>query len=312
MIGDLYPRRFACFDIGSNAVRFVIAEFSSSNEYVLLYRKREPIRLATSPDKTAPLPEVLMEQVKRFFLDQIPYLSSFHVDDYRAVATSAVRESKNGKAFCDWITQETACKLEIISEEEEARLVYEAVDQRLDLHDHDWLMLDIGGGSVQISLIHHTAFKWSKSCPIGAVRLWESFKQDLPDISKLESHIVSSLQSMNIPTSIEQRNHSAGIATGGSLEEIARLSKLTRNSQCNPVVTLTQIKEIKNKLLSCSIQDRIHVLGINEDRADIIVPAVVLVEQFCCVQKLSSLILPFISLRDGILLRLAKQNPQSF
>ncbi len=302
------PVRFACFDIGSNAVRFVIAEFTSRDTFELLYRKREPIRLVTSDNPHAPLDHDLMRHIRQFFLDQCSLFSSYQVQAYRAVATSAVRESQNGKAFCEWIEQETSCKLEIISEEEEARLVYEAVRQKLNLQDMDWFMLDIGGGSVQISVIHQNELRWTQSCPMGAVRLWERFKHDFPSTDAMESYITSTFSEMNIPLTPNGFNHTIGIATGGSLEEIARLSDTEQTDLPCSTVAVHQVSTIKRKLLSLTIEERVKQLGINRDRADIILPAVVLVEQFCKVMGLSSLVLPFISLRDGILLRLAKQN----
>lgn len=302
------PVRFACFDIGSNAVRFVIAEFSSLDTFTLLYRKREPIRLVTSDNPHALLDNDLMRQVRQFFLSQCSLFSSYQVQAYRAVATSAVRESQNGKAFCEWIEKETSCKLEIISEEEEARLVYEAVRQKLNLQDMDWLMLDIGGGSVQISVIHEKELSWTQSCPMGAVRLWERFKHELPSTNAIESYITATIREMNIPSLTRDLDHPIGIATGGSLEEIARLSDTEQTNSSCPLVTIHQVSTLKRKLLSLTIEERVKQLHINRDRADIFLPAVILVEQFCKVMGLSTLVLPCISLRDGILLRLAKQN----
>jgi len=161
---------------------------------------------------------------------------------------------------------------------------------------------------VQISVIHQNELRWTQSCPMGAVRLWERFKHDFPSTDAMESYITSTFSEMNIPLTPNGFNHTIGIATGGSLEEIARLSDTEQTNLPCSTVAVHQVSTIKRKLLSLTIEERVKQLGINRDRADIILPAVVLVEQFCKVMGLSSLVLPFISLRDGILLRLAKQN----
>ena len=143
-----YPLRVACIDMGSNAIRFVAAEFSSTNEWRTLAAERSPVRLGHSVFLSGVLDDHAMNEAVQALARFTEQMSELGVEHCRAVATSAVRESKNGSQFVERIADETGLRVDVISGSEEARLVHSAVTNLVPLGSRKWLLVDLGGGSV--------------------------------------------------------------------------------------------------------------------------------------------------------------------
>jgi|GEM_PF-3831945 len=297
-----FPARFACFDAGSNAVRFVIVEYSDPTHYKVVFKQRKPVRLFSLSTQNNSLSQEAMQVVVQFFQKSKAMMEDYQVTSYRAVATSAVRESDDGRQFCDMIEKKSGLHLEIIDSKEEARLMYIAVKNKVDLNQHHWFLFEIGGGSVQVSIINAKAVVWTSSRPIGAVRLWETFHTADSLQESLVPFVRSEFIKMDIPTDSKIRGC---FATGGSVEEALRLSGQSVHSGSIGVLSREKIKQIKKLLSALSIEQRVAQLGLMPDRADIMLPAMMVVDEFCTLLRLSSIYLPFTSLRDGILQELA-------
>lgn len=293
--------------MGSNAIRFVIAEYQDYHHYKIIHREREPIRLAPSSDHPDLLADEPMRQAICFFRKSQAKLHDFQVLNYRAVATSAVRESTNSQVFCDRAMKESGIRLEVIDTVEEARLMYIAVKNKVSLLNHHWHLFDIGGGSIQVSYINAERVIWTASRPLGAVRLWERFK-DLPKVyPSLVAYIHQELAQMKLPVETPVGDFHECFATGGSVEEATRLVNQTFQQGCPDLLSIEQLRATRELLASLSIEQRMEQLGMAADRADIMLPAIVLVEEFCSLFHFPSLLIPYTSLREGILWEIADE-----
>ncbi|OYW05925.1 MAG: hypothetical protein B7X11_01505, partial [Acidobacteria bacterium 37-65-4] len=147
-----FPLRVAAVDVGSNAVRLLVAEFSSPQRYTVIRADRSAIRLGHGVFVSGHLSSQVMTDAVGVLAGYAGLMRELGVTRHRAVATSAVRESSNGKGFLARVRRASGLELEVISGSEEARLVCRAVASRLDLGRGVWMMADLGGGSVEVSV----------------------------------------------------------------------------------------------------------------------------------------------------------------
>src|SRR5688572_29416410 len=148
-----FPMRVGVVDMGSNAIRFVIADFIAPSTWTALVNERIPVRLAGHVSETGLLSAEGMDAAVSVIERFRNALAERDVRHYRAVATSAVRESGNRRSLVKQVHDRAELRLEVISGAEEARLVHQAVRTRVPLANEPWLMADLGGGSLEIAIV---------------------------------------------------------------------------------------------------------------------------------------------------------------
>src|SRR4051812_7101273 len=168
-----FPLRVAAVDVGSNAIRFLAAEFRAVGEYEVLEEERVPVRLAHDVFLSGKLTAEAMSAATAAITGFQQRMQALGVPYYRAVATSATRESRNGADLVQRVKRKARLDLEVINGREEARLVYLAVANRVALGEDKWVTVDVGGGSVEVSLVDGAGILWSESHVMGSVRLLE-------------------------------------------------------------------------------------------------------------------------------------------
>ncbi|HEX8905841.1 MAG TPA: hypothetical protein VF771_13405, partial [Longimicrobiaceae bacterium] len=165
-----FPLRVAAVDVGSNAIRFLAAEFTALGTYEVLEEERVPVRLGHDVFLTGRLTPEAMDAAVQAIAGFRARMEALGIENYRAVATSATRESRNGTDLVARIRREAGIELEVITGQEEARLVYLAVANRVGFGDDKWITVDVGGGSVEVSLVDASGILWSESHVMGSVR----------------------------------------------------------------------------------------------------------------------------------------------
>ena len=213
-----FPFRVACVDMGSNAIRFLAAEVSSESEYEVLAGERAPVRLGhgvyLSGRLEATAMDAAVEALARFLLK----MDSLGIEHYRAVATSAVRESTNKDEFIARVLDESGLRLEAISGSEEARLVHLAVARRVPLGNRTWLLVDLGGGSVEVSLVDQNGTYWSESHTMGSVRLLEELTEAGAEPGRFRRLLEEYISVLKVPAMPEGSQLAGYVATGGNIE----------------------------------------------------------------------------------------------
>ena len=144
--------RIAAIDIGSNSVRLVVAQALPNKGYRILNEERENTRLASILASTGSLGTTAMNQTLEALRNFLTIAEGFGAHEVQAIATSAVREAVNGRAFCERIQAELALKIEVVSPQKEARLAFLSVAREFDVANRKVAVADIGGGSTEISL----------------------------------------------------------------------------------------------------------------------------------------------------------------
>lgn len=261
---ELRDVNLAAIDVGSNASRLLIKTISRSIDGRLRQRKalflRVPLRLGMEVFKKGKIDADKEDEFLRTMKAYKQLMKVFHVRDYRACCTSAMRDARNGKDILNNIIEETGLKLRIISGDEESRIVN---DSHLSfmLDDKNYMYVDVGGGSTEVSFISKGQLIMSHSYNIGTVRMLnEAVKAEELDRMRVElSEITRGYEDISI------------IGSGGNINKLYRIANKVGNKTGHlPVETL---RRLHDKLDKMSLEERMDVYNMKPDRADVIVPA---------------------------------------
>ncbi len=295
-------RKISAIDIGSNAIRMMIAQ-QEAGQLLPFKKYRSAVRLGADVFRDGIISEETLILAEEAFVHFAHLNAKYGVHHCRAVATSATREAKNGLEFASRLEKKSKIKLEIIDSLEEAKLIFAAVKHEIPLENKNALLIDVGGGSVEVTHVANSHIQVSQSFPLGTVRLLEILQQKKMKESHLKVVLGDHLESLNhfIQKSLTGLNLEFAIGTGGNLDCMARLKldllKKTPNTYC----TLEELHEISERLLQTSTKDRIEKWHLRPDRADVIVPAILVVKTIMRQCSLQKIMIPCVGLREGIL-----------
>ena len=256
--------RLAAIDIGSNGARLLIKNFRTTEDGTqqisrVMYM-RVPLRLGSDVFTLGKISKERMLMMKHMLKAFKQIMKLNQVDDYRACATSAMRDAENGKKVLNKLRKSTGIDIEIINGREEARLLCNNIVENIGSAKGNYAYIDVGGGSTEISLLHDGALTHSQSYNIGTLRMLggmvsketvEKMKADLKRFAK-------DMPDIRI------------IGSGGNIN---KLFKLTHAKRENRYVTVDEIKDLYSKLKVLSVEERIEQYGLKVDRADVIIPA---------------------------------------
>ena len=295
-----FPLRVACIDIGSNGIRCVAAEFSAPDRFQVLLQDRAPVRLGHSVFQAGAIDRDSMEAAITALAAFRRRLDGLKVEHLRCVATSAVREAANQRELLMRARREAKVKVEAIHGAEEARLVHAAVARRVPMGRDPWMVMDLGGGSLEVSLVDGRGIRWSETHPMGAVRLLEEFEACKGDAKKFQTLIAETVGTLRI-ASVKGRAPVGLVATGGNIEELAKLSGLSEPETGASVLPVKVLRETLGKVARMDVEERVSKLGLRPDRADVIVPAGFVYEQMGRLVGVDEIHVPYIGLKDGVL-----------
>lgn len=304
---ERFPLRVGAVDVGSNAIRFLAAEFEGPEAYRALHQERVPVRLGHEVFLTGKLSQKAMDAAVAALASFRATAGRLGVKHLRAATTSAVRESANGEEFTARVKAEAGLDLCIISGSEEARLVHRAVRRRIPFGDRTWLLADLGGGSVEVSLADREGIQWTESHTMGSVRLLEELAGVGQEPGRFLELLKEYAATLRIPRAAEGAPLAGFAATGGNMEAIAALVGARPGARGVSVVSLEALRGLIGKLASLSFRQRVTLLGLKEDRADVILPAAIVYERLAVLANMDRIHAPQVGLREGLLLDLAEE-----
>jgi exopolyphosphatase / guanosine-5'-triphosphate,3'-diphosphate pyrophosphatase len=299
-----FPLRVASIDVGSNAMRVLCAEFSAPATYRLLAEERVPVRLGHDVFLTGRLAEEVQVSAIAALRAFRTRIEAFDITHARAVATSAVREASNGERFVERVAEEAGVQLEVITGSEEARLVHVAVRSRIPMSGGRWIMVDLGGGSVEVSLADERGIHWSESHTMGSVRLLEELSIAGGEPGRFRELLEEYTATLRIPSTTGEWTLLGLIATGGNIETLARLAGCTASPEGVSVLEVSALREVIGTLAKLSYRQRVEQLGLREDRADVILPAAMVYERVSTLASAERIHVPHIGVKEGVLLDL--------
>jgi len=299
---SLEKKRIAAIDIGSNAIRMVLAEFSPRG-LLLLKKYRIPIRLGADVFEKGRISGKNLRAAARAFRKFREISDKSQVMRIRAVGTSALREAKNRGAFLELIRRKSGIRIEVIDGVEEARLIHLAVAKELHLEGHRTLLVDIGGGSVELTFSEAGLMTSTQSFPFGTVRTLNHLKRKNLNENQLSVVIGEYITPLShfIHSQTETSPLDFAIGTGGNLEALGRMKSKILKKSSKGVLTLGELSLIIERLRTLSLKERIEKLALRADRADVIVPAALVIQATMRQAHIEKILIPYVGLKDGIL-----------
>lgn len=284
---------YAAIDIGSNAARLLIKsidrEANDKNKFKKLLLLRVPLRLGFDIFKNGALSDKKAEKLRRLMKAYRQMMKLYDVADYRACATSAMRDATNGPDIIRRVFKEAGINIEIINGKEEARIVYSNHIECMADRKGAYVYVDVGGGSTEVNFLTDGCLQSSSSYNIGTVRYLTGQVRD-DDWLRLEEdmqHIVQGLDHINI------------IGSGGNINKLYRMAEVKdKEQQRLPISSLRQVYE---QLKPLSVEERIEQFALKEDRADVIIPAAEIFLRIASIVRAEYVHVPVIGLADGII-----------
>ena len=289
---DIKEFNLAAIDVGSNAARLLIKTVSIDLDGRLSQRKalflRVPLRLGMEVFKKGKISREKEEAFLRTMKAYRQLMKVFKVRDYRACATSAMRDAKNGRQVMDRVNEATGLGLKIISGDEESQIIYDIHLSQLQ-DDNNYLYVDVGGGSTEVTFISQGQRVMSHSYNIGTVRmLSEAVKaEELQHVRNELGKVAAGYGDITI------------IGSGGNINKLYRIApKRDKTEGRLPDDTLVRLHD---RLAKMSLQERMDVFNMKPDRADVIVPAAEIFMMVAQSVGAKAIKVPNVGLADGLI-----------
>jgi exopolyphosphatase/guanosine-5'-triphosphate,3'-diphosphate pyrophosphatase len=292
--------RYAAIDIGSNAVRLLIADITQTDNGYKFKKNtlvRVPLRLGDDAFLDKRISERKIQDLCKTMTAFKNLMDVYQVSKYLACATSAMREADNGGDIIKKIKEQSDLDLEIIEGQREANIIYaNHIEENLDMKK-SYLYIDVGGGSTELSVFVNKVPVASRSFNIGTIRMldnqdkeetWEEMKLWVKENTKSYKNL-------------------AGIGTGGNINKLFRMS----DEKDDAPLTFLKLKSLYNSLNGHSLKERITVFGLNPDRADVIIPACEIYITLMKWTGIKQIYVPKVGMADGIINLLIEENLMS-
>lgn len=285
---------FAAIDIGSNAARLLIKNIDHNPiDGATKFRKilfiRYPLRLGMDVFAKGKIGKERAQMMMRMIKGFKQMMRMYEVVDYRACATSAMRDAKNGKAILKRIEKQTGIHIDLIAGSEEAGILYGNHIKNLPDKEGTYMYVDVGGGSTEATLIHQGNMITSKSYNIGTIRLLNHAVSDdvVEELKKEMTKMHDDYGKINI------------IGSGGNINKLFRLSEDKNKKELK--LPISSLRFLHNTLLPLSIEERMDRYNLKPDRADVIVPAAEIFLTIADCIDADYVFVPTIGLADGII-----------
>jgi exopolyphosphatase/guanosine-5'-triphosphate,3'-diphosphate pyrophosphatase len=301
--------RLAAIDIGTNSVHMIVVRVRADLSFEVIDREKEMIRLGAGGLDGKKLTTDAMHAALQV-LSKFKRLADSHgVEETVAVATSATREAENGGEFLDAIAQQTGIRARVISGTEEARLIHLAAAYGTGVPGDITIVIDIGGGSVEVTRGIGPNMDLGRSFKVGVIRLTERFVKSDPisprDERKLVRHIEGELG--DYLDQLSKSGFDRVVGTSGTILSIGAMAAAERDGVAgatlrNRRVSAKQLRRVRKALTSVELEKRLKIPGLDPRRGDIAVAGAVLLDTIVRRLGASEFTLCDLSLREGLVL----------
>jgi exopolyphosphatase/guanosine-5'-triphosphate,3'-diphosphate pyrophosphatase len=293
--------RLAAIDIGSNAARLLISDVVDNGVVKPQFQKlnliRVPLRLGFDVFEQKFISAEKEEMIIKTIISYKMLCDVYGVEYLKACATSAMREAKNGPAIIKKVKEETGIAIEIITGDAEASFIYENhVAENMD-KAHSYLYIDVGGGSTELTFFADGRLVFKRSFNIGTIRILKN---------QVDNFLWDEMRDF---IKRETRGHEADMVAIGSGGNINKVFSLSKRKEGKPL-QLDLLKDYYRELSSFSLEERIKVYKLREDRADVIVPAISIYINVMRWANIEEIYVPKIGLADGLIQHLYNEVKQ--
>jgi len=302
------PVHIAAIDAGSNAVRLSVARAYSALDIEPLTTERYPLRLGEGVFVRHRFSEEILKKAVKAFRHLRGIMDEFGVTKYRAVATSATREAQNRDVLVRLVKQATGITLEVIGAKEESRLGREAALAAVGPEVQPRCIVDLGGGSLELTILRDHTVEQGVQLPIGAVRLMTTL--NLPGVirpvqAEQVRRYVRALLESRLPTRPNLADQVAA-ALGGNAETLSNVAPGPRQDGL-PTLELSLLRERLGDILKLDVRERMKAYGVRRDRADVMGVAAIIFVTLGRYLNVQRFLIPGVGIREGLLQEIARE-----
>jgi exopolyphosphatase/guanosine-5'-triphosphate,3'-diphosphate pyrophosphatase len=307
--------RLAAIDIGTNSVHMIVVQVRPDLSFEVIDREKEMVRLGAGGLDGRRMTDTAMTAALQALSKFRRIAESHSVDEILAAATSATREAENGGEFLAAIERDTGIRPKVISGTEEARLIHLAAVYGVDVNRGSAAVIDIGGGSVEITLGTSKRLQIGRSFKLGVIRLTERFVKSDPlsprDERKLIRHIASEIDKHT--KAIVGAGYDRVIGTSGTILSLGTMAAYEEAGQSpeelrNLRIPSKQIHRLRKRVTELGMQQRLRLGGLDPKRADIVVAGAVLLDTILQKLRAEEITLCDLALREGLILDYVQRN----
>lgn len=289
--------KLAAIDIGSNAARLLITEVTldafGKPQFNKLNLIRVPLRLGFDVFELGEISKQKRNMIMETMKSYAHLLKAYGVENVKACATSAMRDASNSEDIIRKVKFETGIEIKVISGDEEASFIYENhIAENLD-KEHSYLYIDVGGGSTELTFFNEGKLMYKESFNIGTIRLLKNMVTE-KNWDEMKDHLRSNTKS-KLPM--------IAIGSGGNINKIFSISKKKEGKP----LSIDLLKDYHREFSNVTLEERIRVYKLREDRADVIVPALLIYINVMRWAGIEEIYVPKIGLADGLIQHLYEE-----
>lgn len=300
--------KLAVIDIGTNSIHMVLADILPDGSYKILDRFKDMTRLGNGAFATKRLSDEAVARGLEVLKTLVTLARNKGFDRIAAVATSAVREARNGGEFVDLVATQTGITVRVISGTEEARLIFIGVKNSILLPDGPTLVADVGGGSVELAVGNRDGLTHAKSLKLGAIRLADHFLSKTPPADAMLQGLKEFVgtQLTGALGSFKTKRFESLVATSGMAGNIAEIVYLRQHGRPLPQlnlasVTVKDLRTLESELAQASVKARLAIPGLDPKRVDTLLPATVVLRRLLELAELDRMTLCDKAIREGVI-----------
>lgn len=306
--------RVAVIDLGTNTCNLLIAEIDSFG-YKILHQSKQLVKLGDDKIRENEISAAATSRVLQSFQVHKKIISDFNAEKVRVVATSAVRSAENKIAFLEQISENSGWLVRLVSGEKEAEMIFDGVLLAFNEFNDPAVILDIGGGSNELIVAHKKQMLWKESQPTGMARIINQFKISDPilpgEINTLKNHFAEAHK--NAFEKCKTENIKTLVGCSGAFDTIADITDLVNPGEKLRItqnISISDFYAIYHRLIKSTRAERLAMKGMDYVRVDLIVPAVIFIEQLITEIGITQIIQTDFALREGVLFGMMKQGTQ--
>jgi exopolyphosphatase/guanosine-5'-triphosphate,3'-diphosphate pyrophosphatase len=306
--------RIAAIDIGSNSIRQIVADVSPTGSIRIIDEMKAAPRLGAGLSRSGKLSAGSMRNALEAIQRMATLARQLGAARIHVVATSAVREADNRRDFLDLVREETGLKVRLLTGEDEARLSFRSALAHFDLAVRRAVVMDIGGGSLELAMSADGLVERLESFPFGALRLTEEFLGERPKPKQLKKLRATVREGIRGALPVRDWRGAQLIGSGGTFTNLGAMHLAARGLPFDGRVhgTLVPLEEIEHRLdtlLASSRQERAAIPGLNPDRSDIILAGLAVAAEVMARIEAREVTVSGYGIREGLLLESARVTP---
>ncbi len=292
--------RYAVIDLGTNTFHLLAIEMLEGEQHIL-HKERIFVQLAEDGIKT--IGEKPMKRAKDALIHFAGILEEFGIRNVRAFGTAGLRTASNGTVLVNQVKEDLGLEIDVISGDEEARLIHKGVMKAIAIPDDNFLIMDIGGGSTEFIIANEDGVIWSQSFPLGVAVLYNGFQKNDPisqaEIETLYSYLDGMLKPLkeNLLRS-PVRSLVGASGTFDVLERILEYKQITPNHSS---IDISLFQPLYDRLIPTNLEERLGMTDIPETRAKLIVVALVLIKYVLDISNVETIDVSSFAMKEGIL-----------